>query len=220
MSTFGLEMRTTKPKATKSKAIKPKSIGELLFPRLRRQLLTVLLITPENRYYFRELSRLVKSSTGSLKRELVLLTDAGIVRTETMGRQHYYQADLDCMIHAELRSIVIKTFGVVGSLAEALRPLETNIQLACVYGSIAASSDTGKSDVDLLVVGNLTFRKLTAALAGVEQTLGRQVNAALFSLDEFSSKLEDKNHFLQTILNSEKLFVIGSPDDIGRMAKK
>ena len=210
MSTFGLEMRTTK-----LKRVKPSGIGELLFPKLRRQVLTVLLITPDKRYYFRELSRLVGASTGAVKRELVLLTDAGIIKAETMGRQHYYQADPDCMIYPELRSIVIKTFGVVGSLAESLKPLERSIRLACVYGSIASGTDSGKSDVDLLVVGDLPFRKLTAALAGLEQSLGRPVNATLFSPEEFSAKLADKNHFLQTILNAEKLFVIGSPDDLG-----
>lgn len=200
------------------KRVRPSGIGELLFPKLRRQVLTVLLITPDKRYYFRELSRLVGASTGAVKRELVLLTDAGIIKTETMGRQHYYQADPDCMIYPELRSIVIKTFGVVGTLADALKGLERNIQLALVFGSIASGTDTGKSDIDLLVIGDVQFRKLTAALAGLEQTLGRPINETLYSPDEFAEKLKDRNHFLQNVLGAEKLFVIGSPDDLGRMA--
>lgn len=212
MSTFGLEMRTGKPNITRQAGI-----GELLFPKLRRQLLTVLYITPDKRYYFRELSRLVGASTGALKRELLLLTDAGIIKTETLGRQHYFQADPECMIYPELRSIVIKTFGVVGTLADALKGLQKTIQLAMVYGSIASGTDTGKSDIDLLVIGDVPFRKLTAALAGIEQTLGRPINATLYSPQEFDSKRTDQNHFLENVLKAEKLFVIGSPDDLGRM---
>lgn len=212
MSTFGLEMRTSK-----SNIVRLAGIGELLFPKLRRQLLTVLFITPDKRYYFRELSRLVGASTGALKRELLLLTNAGIIKTETLGRQHYYQADPECMIYPELRSIVIKTFGVVGTLSDSLKGLERNIRLALVYGSIASGTDTGKSDIDLLVIGDVPFRKLTAALAGLEQTLGRPINATLYTPEEFASKKEDQNHFIQNVLNAEKLFVIGSPDDLGRM---
>jgi len=88
------------------------SIGASLFPKIKRQLFTLFFLS-ESRHYFREITRLVNASPGTVQRELKSLTEAGILSSEKVGRQKYYWADPECMIYADLKAIVIKTFGKI-----------------------------------------------------------------------------------------------------------
>ena len=57
----------------------------------------------------------------------------------------------------ELKSILAKTSGIRDILHEALASLKDRIKLAFVYGSIARGEEKASSDVDLMVVGEISF---------------------------------------------------------------
>jgi uncharacterized protein len=208
-----------RPKLTAITRETSQSIGDALFPKIKRQLLTLFFVSPDKRYYFREITRLIKASTGVVMRELATLTKAGILKSELSGRQRYYWADPECMIYGDLRNIVVKTFGVANAVNDVLQPISPDIKVAFLYGSIPEGTDTGKSDIDLMVVGEISFRKLAGVLKAAEQELNRELNPTLFSVSEFKSKLKDKNHFILTIMNSSKIFIIGTADDLAGLAK-
>ena len=65
------------------------------------------------------------------------LTLAGIVRRSVRGNQVNFQANPECPIAGEIKSIVLKTAGVADVLGTALAPLSDRISLAFVYGSAA-----------------------------------------------------------------------------------
>ncbi len=195
-----------------------KSIGEALFPKIRRQLLAHFFLAQDRRHYFREITRLVNASPGAVQRELKTLVAVGILTTEKIGRQRYYWADPECMVYSELKAIVVKTFGVVDTVSSALSKLVDSIDFAFVYGSIASGQDTGKSDIDLMVIGKASFRSLAKALRETESLLSRPINPTLFSSEEFSRKIKEKNHFLQNVLNADKLMIIGTEDDLAGLA--
>jgi predicted nucleotidyltransferase len=144
--------------------------------------------------------------------------NAGILATESVGRHQYYWADPDCMVYSELKGLVRKTFGAADMLRTALLPIDDFIELAMVFGSVAAGTDTAKSDIDLLVIGSASFRQLATALGKTEQGFGRSVNPVLFSRKEFRSKYRGDNHFVRTITESEKLFIKGSSDELAKLA--
>lgn len=194
-------------------------IGNALFPKIKRQLLTLFFVTPDKKYYFREITRLIKASSGVVMRELRNLTEAGILESEVSGRQRYYWAAPDCMIYSDLRNIVIKTFGVSNNIGDALSKVSPEIKIAFLYGSIPTGTDTGKSDIDLMVIGGISFRKLTSVLKEAEGVLNRELNPTLFSLNEFKNRLKSDDHFIKTVMDSEKIFIIGNADDLAGLAK-
>lgn len=196
-----------------------KNIGSVLFPKIRRQLLTHFFLSVGQRHYFREITRIVNASPGQVQRELQALAEVGILATEMVGRQRYYWADPQCMIYSELKAIVIKTFGVVDSITAALAGIAPDISAAFIYGSIASGSATGKSDIDLMVIGNTSFRSLAKALSETEDQLARPINPTLFTPDEFGRKVIAQNNFLINVLASEKLFIVGTGDDLTRLAE-
>jgi len=187
---------------------------------LRVRALAAMLLEPARRFYVRELARSLGVSEGSLHRELKSLSDAGILRRVREGARVFYQADTALPIYPELRSLFLKTVGLVDVLRAALGPLGTKVTAAFVYGSLAKGEETAESDVDLMVIGDAEFGEVVDALALAEEQLGRELNPTVYPLKEFQDKVHARHHFLSTVLRDEKLFVIGNADELGRLAGK
>jgi predicted nucleotidyltransferase len=109
----------------------------------------------------------------------------------------------------------MKTFGVAEVLRDALLPLSGAIQLAFVYGSVASGTERQGSDIDLMVVGRLSFEALVAAVYPCQAELGREINPNLFTPEEFGRKMKEANSFVAQVMEKPKLMVLGREDDIG-----
>jgi predicted nucleotidyltransferase len=88
-----------------------------------------------------------------------------------------------------------------------------------VYGSIARGEETASSDVDLMVVGEVSFADVVSALSQIESKLGREVNPTVYGPREFREELAAKNHFLSTVAKEKKLFLIGDEREFRRLGQ-
>lgn len=192
--------------------MRKKTLADRLFPKTRQKLLSVLLLHPERSFFLSDLARHLQVGPSSLQRELGSLVSAGILKREAEGKHVYFQADPDCPVLPELQSLMIKTVGLVEALRQALQPTASDIRIAFVYGSLARGEALSESDVDLLVVGSIGLSRLSPLLRKVSHSLGREVNATVYSTDEFRRKASE--HFLRSVLDREKLFVLGSRHEL------
>ncbi len=181
----------------------------VLFGSTRRRVLGWLLGHPDEAYYLRELARHIGGAVGAIQRELELLTASGLVRREVRGKQVYFQANQNAAIFTELQSLFAKTVGLVDILRESLAPLADRIRTAFVFGSAARGELHASSDVDLLVVGDVSFGDVIAAIQGAEKRLGREVNPTVYSEREFRAKVLAKQHFVTAVLTEPKMLVFG-----------
>ena len=190
-------------------------IAASLFGKTRRALLSILYANPGEAYYLRRLAREAGTGVGAVQRELERLTTAGIVQREVRDRQVYFRANAECPVYADLRSLIIKTAGLGDVLRAALAPLAPRLRAAFVYGSVARGDENRASDVDLMLVGDLTFAQAVRALRPAQAKLGREVNPSVHSPREFSAKLAAGNQFLKSVMKGQRLFVVGSDHDLG-----
>jgi len=195
------------------------SLTSLLLPEYRRRVLGLLLLHPEEALHGREIARRTGLAQGTLARELTKLAEAGLLKRERRGNQQVYSADSTCPIFSELASILRKTSGLADVLAEALRPVADQVIVAFVFGSVARGRETAGSDVDLLLIGDVSFRDAVACLHPAQSQLGREINAKLFSAKEFAAKAK-KEPFLVDVLAKPKIFVIGNADELAKLARR
>ena len=191
-----------------------------LFGKARQALLSLLYARADEAYLQENLIQLAALGRGAVQRELEFLARAGVIRRTVHGRQVYFQANPESPIYAELRGLVVKTGGVADVLRAALAPLAGRIVVAFIYGSVAKGRERRASDVDVMVIGELSFEEVSKALARTQETIGREVNPSVFGPEEFRAKLATKNHFLRSVVSSEKIFLIGDDREIARLAKK
>lgn len=196
------------------------SLSDALFAKTQRRVLGLLFGNPDRSFFANEIVRLAESGIGAVHRELATLEAAGLVTATRIGNQKHYQANRASPIFAELRGIVVKTFGVADVLREALSPLAVKIRAAFIYGSVAKGSDTAASDVDLMVVSDeVSYSDLFALATEAERRLGRKVNPTVYTPAELRQKLAAKSAFATRVLERPKVFVIGSENDLRESRK-
>jgi predicted nucleotidyltransferase len=188
-------------------------LAEILFKDYRRRVLALLLLNPDKRYHVREIARITDTVAGTLHKELSRLADAGILTKKNIGNQVQYFADKACPIYEELTSILRKTAGLVDVLVNALVPLEEDIDVALIFGSIASDKATSTSDVDLLVIGKVTFSAVTKAVYASQDILQREINPKVYSAKEWKKIRAKKDAFAKEVIKQPKLFIIGDKDE-------
>lgn len=198
-----------------SEAIANTALAQALFSTVQLRVLGLLFGQPERSYQGAELIRLARSGDGAVHRVLTRLAESGLVTVTRVGSQKFYQANADSPIFPELRGLIVKTVGMTAPLQAALAPFADRISAAFVYGSLARGTDTAKSDVDLMIVGDgLDYSGLYTALQGAEAALHRPVNPTIYAVKEFGKRKRAGNTFLQRVLDQPRLWVIGSDDAI------
>jgi predicted nucleotidyltransferase len=196
------------------------SLSRTLFSKTRRAVLSLLYSHVDDAFYLRQIVRAAGVGLGAVQRELKQLSDAGIIQRVVRGHQVYYQANPRCPVFGELKTLVVKTVGVGAVLQAALATLADNIDVAFVYGSFASNEERRDSDVDVLVVGKVTFAEIVSSLRDAQETIGREINPTVYPPAEFRSKLAAGHHFLNTVLRGPMLFLIGDKRELARLAKK
>ncbi|MCU7934908.1 MAG: nucleotidyltransferase domain-containing protein [Candidatus Thiodiazotropha sp. (ex Dulcina madagascariensis)] len=192
----------------------PTSIGDALFTKSQQRVLSLLYGKPGKSFYTNEIVRWADMGRGTIRRELERLTSVNLLVASRVGNQLHYQANTDNPIYAELLNIVRKTFGVADVIREALRPLDSGIELGFVYGSMAKATDAKSSDIDLMLVGDrLTYGDIVDLLMPVEESLQRPVNPTIYTPMDFRSKMREGSGFLIRVMEQPKLMIKGVIDD-------
>jgi predicted nucleotidyltransferase len=194
------------------------SLSSSLFGKVRQAVLALFYTHPDETFYVRQVIRKVGVGQGVVQRELVALARVGILKKTTRGRETYYQANPDCSVFGELKSLMTKTAGVAEVVAEAIAALHDRIAIAFIYGSQAGGNVKAQSDIDLMIIGDTAFTEVVDHIAGIEQKLGREVNPTVYAIDEFKKKIAAKNHFILSVLKKPKIFLIGDERELKGMA--
>ena len=191
------------------------TIGDALFTKTQQRVLGLLYGNPEQSFYTNEIVRLADMGRGTVRRELERLVSAGLLSVTRTGNQHHYKANPENPVYHELLTIVRKTFGIADVIQAELVPVNEQIDLAFIYGSVARGEDTASSDIDLLVVSDsLAYADLMTVLADAEKSLGRPINPSIYTAEQIRDKLKQKNSFLTRLMEQPKLWVKGVEDDI------
>lgn len=186
------------------------TINKLITSRTRVSILKLLLLNPENSYYLREIEQLVKSPVRAVQRELENLKRIGLAELRVQGNRRYYSVNRNFPIFEELKSILLKTVALGDVLRKVLEKSKDSIKLAFIYGSYAKQTENISSDIDLLVVGSISPKKLSTILAQAKTELRRELNFAVYTEKEFKQKTKAQNHFLTNLLKSKKIYLIGN----------
>ena len=194
-------------------------LADILFGRTRGAILALLYGHADQSFYTRQIAREVHASVGAIQRELETLAKIGLIKRTSVGNQVFYQVNKDASVFADMRGLVSKTVGAFGVVRTALEPLSNQIVAAFVYGSVARQEETAQSDIDLMIIGQITLEDVLSRLSGVENTLSRALNPSVYSAAEFRSKLVSGNHFLNTVMKGQKVFLIGDEDELRKLGR-
>ena len=193
------------------------TLSGILSSRVRAEIFRLLFGLNEKELHMREMERQAALSLGTIRQDLQKLVKLDLVKARRDGNRLYYRANIDHPLFPEIRNLVLKTAGLVEVIKSALD--REGIEVAFIFGSLARSKERAESDVDLMVIGTIGLRSLSSRLAGVSEQIGREINPHALSIEEFRRRKQNGNHFLSNVLESPKLFIIGSENDLETMGR-
>lgn len=193
------------------------TLPEILSSKVRAEIFRLLFGLNQAELHVRELERQTKLAIPTIRQELKKLARLDLVRARRDGNRLYYQANVQHPLYTEIRSIVLKTSGLIELLQDVLD--NDHIRAAFVFGSIARGEAGAESDVDIMVIGDVGLRKITGMLSGIAESIGREVNPHVMTLKEFQKRKKSGEHFLRRVMRSPKLFIHGNEDDLRAMGE-
>ena len=193
-------------------------LDKLFSSKARVEILKLFLFNPENSFYQRQISALTHQSIRGIQREVEKLQKLGLIEKSVQGNRIYYKTNRNCPIFEEMKRIFFKSEGIAEIIKSNLAKLDS-IKIAFIYGSYAKGQESLLSDIDLLLIGGITSKEVSVLLSQPKQELNREINYALFKLQEFKKRVKQKDHFLNTVLKEKKIFIIGNEDELKRVIK-
>jgi predicted nucleotidyltransferase/DNA-binding transcriptional ArsR family regulator len=198
-----------------TKSIQPnKTLKALFTSQARVEVLKVLLLNPAGRHYLREIATLTRQPVRAIQRELARLEEAGLVQGSREGNRTYFRANRESPVFPELKALFMKTAGLGALIQKSLLDGPGTIRVAFLFGSYARGEEGPTSDVDLLVVGDITGRSLARLLGPARLNLGREINPVVLSVSELRTRNSKKDGFVNRILREPKMFLIGGEDEL------
>ena len=84
---------------------------------------------------------------------------------------------------------------------------------------MAAGDVMAHSDVDLMVVGDVAFADVVAAVAPLGAELRREINPTVLRRAEFARKARERGGFVSNVLRNPKIWLYGNDDDLAKPGK-
>jgi predicted nucleotidyltransferase len=190
----------------------PPILKGLFSSSLRVKILSHFFSHPGETFHVRRIAKVLDEPAGTVARELRHLERTAVLTSKAVGNQKHYSLREDLPIAEELSIIFLKTTGAGAELRAALSRL-ARVELAFIYGSFASGDAHASSDVDLMVIGNVSNRELAPVIARVERRLGREVNYTLFKRREIERRLGREGDFVYEVLVGPKILLIGDMSD-------
>ena len=193
-------------------------LSEILSSKIRADIFRLFFGVSDNELHMREIERRSGYAIGTIQSELRELLRLDLVSKRKDGNRTYYRANKDHPLFLDIQRLVLKTVGLVDILQNKLTKSQ-EITIAFVFGSIARQEEMAGSDIDLVVIGHLGLREITALLSGVTDKVDREINPHVFTVKELKKRIARKEHFITQVLDEPKIFIIGNENELKTMVR-
>ena len=170
---------------------------------IRADVLSLLLNSPDEQFYIREIAELLRKNPSGVKRELDNLEEMGIVISEKVANLKYFKANKDSPLFSELKNLITKSLGLPGALKAVLRA--SGAKAAFLYGPYAEGDDINTAD--LFVIGAMA--SLTRELKDIGKRFDRKINCTIIDEDEYKLKKKKGDANLKKLLSGKRIALIG-----------
>jgi predicted nucleotidyltransferase len=188
----------------------------------RVKVLWAFISNPETFFGPRDLERICKRSYEDVRRVTSQLYTLGLIRARLTGTNEPSEQQSTIIHHPfclnknhpwikPLRVLLERELGIVKAVEEKLNELG-DISVAFIFGSFARGEQRPESDVDLVVIGGHTLETLVEPISEVEERINREVQLFTYTPREWRRKVKARDHFVVSMMETEKVFLVGSDE--------
>jgi len=188
-------------------------LKNLFISKVRVKILNQYMTNFTASFHVRGLVRILDEEINAVRRELLNLQDAGILKSHKDGNKLIYKLNKDCSILWELRSMFFKESKIGTAILKSTSSIE-GINVIVLTDSFLKSEHASPTDVDLLFIGTMKVKDLSSAIAQVEKELAREIRFSAIKREDFDFARKKKEPFLMNILENDKIILFGQISDL------
>lgn len=217
MNTYCMPRKAFKKAKDKQEEEKDFRIEQLFGSKTRVRLLSLFLEHPNRPFYVREITRKIDAQLNSVRRELLNLMELNII-LEVEGsmfknesdqkktdKKKYYHANMEGPFFKELRSIMKKSLVLMNKTFARALEKHGSLDLLLLTGRFVDNTDVA---TDLLVVGGFDQEAVEKEITAFEKEIAREVNYTFMPRDEFLYRLEVKDRFVLSLLETDNVVMV------------
>jgi DNA-binding transcriptional ArsR family regulator len=189
------------------------SLQDFMISRVRVQIMELFFNQPSEMYFVREITRQTHEEINAVRRELDRMLEAGILKSEERGNRLYYYVNKNYTFFPELLRMVKKSTGLGIKMIKQRKKLGT-VKFVMFSGKFVSVDSTKRTDVDILIVGDVVLAELEGLIKEEEQKIGREINYSVLPEDEFEFRKQRRDPFLMEVLYGTRVMVIGNEEDL------
>lgn len=180
---------------------------ETLFSNTVQAILGYFITNPNQPVYLRELAAIMNADPGNLSRQIQPLVKMGLLQTNIKGRLKFFSLNTAHPLYSEISAIISKTSGIPEMLRNTLKSIR-GIKTAFIYGSYANKTLDGQSDVDVMIIGEVSSMSLASLLQPIEKKIGREIHFRVMGESEYAQRIKKNDAFALSIERGKKIKLI------------
>lgn len=184
-------------------------LQDLMISRVRVEMLELFFLNPDEMYYVRQITRLINEEINAVRRELDRMLGSGLLKSEERGNRLYYQLNNRYLYYQELMQMVAKSSGLGRKIRKKRRKLG-KLKFVMFSGKFISKQESSRDEVDILIIGDVVLPELQALIQKEEEKIGREINYAVFSEEEFEFRKTRRDPFIMEVLYGSRIMLIGS----------
>ena len=162
--------------------------------------------------YIREMSRELKISPSAVKNEVDNLLEVGLITKQ----KNRIELDKKSNILEDLKNVFIKTDYLTYPIKKAVNNIK-KIQFALIFGSFARENYSYESDIDLMVIGEITSFEFYQKIKPIEDEIKREINPVVWTLENL--KKQRDSGFIKEIFAGKVTMIKGDENELRKIIR-
>lgn len=189
------------------------ALSDFIVSRVRVKLFKKLLSSPEELFYVRQLTRMTGEEINAVRRELLHMSQAGMVKMQGRGNRLYFWFNKDYRYYSELSALVAKSTGLGAAIIKNKEKIG-RINFAFISMRLVRKMPVKPGQVDLVVIGEVVIPQLTELVKATEGEVGREINYSVMTSEEFNFRKRRRDPFLIDILKGSRIMLVGDEEEL------
>lgn len=188
-------------------------LKNLFISKVRIRILEKYMLNVKAAYHVRGLVRELGEEINAVRRELLNLKAAGILKSVKDGNKIVYTIDLSCPILWELRAMFFKESDMGKLLYSKLSTVE-GVTVGIVTEAFLTNKHDEPTDIDMLFIGQMKIKELTSAMTALEKEINRVIKYAAMKPEDYEFGRRKKDPILMNALQKDKIIILGKDSDL------
>lgn len=188
-------------------------LKKILISRVRIKILEKYLLNPGISFHVRGLVRELNEEINAVRRELINLEEAGILKSKKDKNMIVYTVDSDSPYISHLRTLFFQNSKLGSKIYQRVKNLD-GLDAVVVTESFLNGKQRSKDDIDMLFLGTPRVKDVKEVISELEKDLEREITATSMKQEDFEFSKKKKDPVITNLLDQKLVQVYGELNDL------